>query len=75
MRDVKNKKGFCRYIDQKRQARESIPPLINEEGELATADMEKAEVINEFFASVFIGSQGYISHIPGCLAGVLEKCL
>jgi len=25
--------------------------LVNEKGELATADMEKAEVLNEFFAS------------------------
>ena len=45
-----------------RQALESILPLINEKGELATTDMEKAEVLNEFFASVFTGSQD--SHIP-----------
>lgn len=35
-RDIKNnKKGFCRYIWQKRQAKDSVPPLINEK-ELAT---------------------------------------
>jgi len=75
VRDVKNKKGFYRYVGQKRQAKESIPPLINEKGELATTSMEEAEVLNEFFASVFTGSQGYISHIHGCLGGVLGKCL
>ncbi|KFZ60398.1 hypothetical protein N338_05724, partial [Podiceps cristatus] len=57
-RDVKNnKKGFYRYIGQKRQAKESIPPLVNGKGELAATDVEKAEVLNEFFASVFSGSQ------------------
>ena len=60
VRDIKNRKGFYRYIGQKRQAEESIPPMLNEE--LATTDMEKVEVVNEFFASVFTGSQD--SHIP-----------
>ena len=59
-RDVKNnKEGFNRYIGQKRQARESTSPLLNEKGELATTDTEKAEVISEFFTSVFTDS-----HIP-----------
>ena len=35
-RDVKNyKKGLFKYIGQKRQAKESVPPLINEKGMLA----------------------------------------
>lgn len=64
--DVKNyKKGFYRYISQKRQARESETPLVIEKGQLAMADMEKAEVLNELFALVLTGSQDYhISHIP-----------
>ena len=33
--------------------KESIPPLMSETSELATADEEKAEVLNNFFASVF----------------------
>jgi len=38
VREVKNnKKGFYRYISQKRQAKESVFPLINEKGELATS--------------------------------------
>jgi len=40
-RDVKNsKKGFYTYVGQKRQDKESIPPLVNEKGGLATTDME-----------------------------------
>ena len=38
-RDVKNnKKGFYRYIGRRRQAKESVPSLINETGELASSD-------------------------------------
>ena len=57
-RDVINyEKGFFIYIGQKRQAKESVPPLINEKGELTSSDMEKAEVFNKFFALVFMVSQ------------------
>lgn len=38
------KKGSCRYIGQKRKAKESVVHLLNEKGELATMDIEKAEV-------------------------------
>jgi len=47
-KDIKNtKKGFYRYNGQKRKAKKSTP-LVNEKGELAMTDMEKAEVLNEF---------------------------
>ncbi|GAB0205305.1 mitochondrial enolase superfamily member 1 [Grus japonensis] len=55
-RDVKdNKKSFYRYVSEKRRTRENVGPLRNEMGELVTQDMEKAEVLNDFFASVFTG--------------------
>ncbi|GAB0176707.1 mitochondrial enolase superfamily member 1 [Grus japonensis] len=55
-RDVKdNKKSFCRYVSEKRRMRENVGPLRNETGDLVTQDMEKAEVLNDFFASVFTG--------------------
>ncbi|GAB0183490.1 mitochondrial enolase superfamily member 1 [Grus japonensis] len=41
-----NKKGVYGYI-----IREHIDPLLNEAGHLVTKDMEKAEVLNAFFAS------------------------
>lgn len=41
-----NKKGFYKYIGQKRKARESIHPLINEKLELVMTSMEKADVLN-----------------------------
>ncbi|KFU97279.1 hypothetical protein N339_06495, partial [Pterocles gutturalis] len=56
--DVKsNKKWFYRHIGRRRQAKQSVPPLINEKGELASSDMEKTEVLNKCFASVFTGAQ------------------
>ena len=68
VRDIKkHKKEFYRYTVKKRDAKESIPPLITEKGELATTDMEKAEVQNKLFALVFTGSQNSrispVSHI------------
>ncbi|GAB0188222.1 mitochondrial enolase superfamily member 1 [Grus japonensis] len=60
-RDVKdNKKSFYRYVSDKRRTRENVGPLQNETGELVTQDMEKAEVLNDFFASVFTGKS--LSH-------------
>ncbi|GAB0178252.1 hypothetical protein GRJ2_000290500 [Grus japonensis] len=60
-RDVKdNKKSFYRYVSGKRRTRENMGPLQNETGDLVTQDMEKAEVLNDFFASVFTGKS--LSH-------------
>ncbi|KFQ78147.1 hypothetical protein N335_09061, partial [Phaethon lepturus] len=56
-RDAKNKKkGFYRYVRQKRKVKESVLPLKSKTGKLVTTDEEKAEVLNDFFASVPTGS-------------------
>ena len=75
-RDVKyNMKTFYRYIGQKRQAKASVPPLVKLNGELASMDEEKDEVLNEYFASVFTGSQdSNISHVPEpCIPQLLGR--
>lgn len=60
VRDVKNNmKGFYGYTCQQSQTKESVPSLINENRELTSTDMERAEV-HKFFSSVFTGSQ--VSH-------------
>ncbi|KFQ71317.1 hypothetical protein N335_05210, partial [Phaethon lepturus] len=55
-RGTKNKKDFYRYVSQKRKGKESVAPLMSKTGKLVTTDEEKAEVLNDFFASVFTGN-------------------
>ncbi|TRZ07143.1 hypothetical protein HGM15179_019964 [Zosterops borbonicus] len=52
-KDVKDsKKGFFKYISNKRNTRELVDLLLNGKGTLATWVTEKAELLNTF-ASVF----------------------
>ncbi|PKU31777.1 hypothetical protein llap_17920 [Limosa lapponica baueri] len=61
-RDAKNnKKGIYRYVSQKRKVKESVPTLMNMTSKLVTTDEEKAEVLNNFFASVFTGNVSFHS--------------
>lgn len=54
-RDVEeSKRGFNKYISDKRETRENVGPLLNKVAGLVTHDRENAEVPNVFFASVFI---------------------
>jgi len=56
-RDARHsKQGFYRYVSQKRKVKESVPHLMSKTGRLVTMDEGKAEVFNNFFASVFTGS-------------------
>jgi len=53
-RDVKgNKKACYRYVSDRRKTGENVGPLQKEAGDLVTRDVEKAEVLNDFFASGF----------------------
>lgn len=48
-KDAKDKKGFNRYVHQKREVKERVAPVINKGGKLVTMDKEKADVLNNFF--------------------------
>ena len=53
-RDVKDDdKDFCKYIRDKRKTRGNVDPLLDEMEDLAIQDMEKIEVLNVSFTSVF----------------------
>ena len=59
-----NKKYFYKYVNNKKKAKENICPLMDTEGNVATEDEEKAEVINAFFASVFNKATSYPQGTP-----------
>jgi len=48
-----NKKWFYKYINNKKQAKESLHPLLDVRGNIVNKDEEKVEVLNACFASVF----------------------
>lgn len=51
-RDVKDKKKG-KYIGNKKRTRENLGLLLNQMRNLVTQNMEKAELLNIFFASAF----------------------
>jgi len=50
-----NKNGFYRCVSQKRKVKASVPSM-SKTGKQVTTHKKKAEVLNNFFASVFIGN-------------------
>ncbi|PKU46884.1 hypothetical protein llap_2857 [Limosa lapponica baueri] len=53
-RDIKgNKNSFYMYVRDKRKTSKNMSPLQKETGHLVTWDMDKAKVLNDFFASLF----------------------
>ena len=57
------------YVKQKTKRTESIPSLPKEEGELTVSDQEKAEVLSQFFSSVFTHEDPEIGRSRGKLTG------
>ncbi|PKU30798.1 hypothetical protein llap_18899 [Limosa lapponica baueri] len=55
-RDIKDsKKTFYRYVRDKGKTKEDVGLLREETGYLVTQNTEKAELLNDFFASLFTG--------------------
>jgi len=62
-----NKKSVYRYISDKRNTRQNVDPFWKKMGDLVTRDMEKVEVLNDFFASVSTGKRS--SHTTQVVEG------
>ena len=57
-----NSKSFYAYISSKRRTKTKIGPLKNKMGKAVIDDNETAEILNEYFASVFTVED--VTHIP-----------
>lgn len=55
-----NKESFCKYISDNRGTRENAGPLQKEPEDLDIQDMEKADVLKDWFDSVF--TSNFSSH-------------
>lgn len=54
-----NQKPFCKHSGSSRKSRENVVPLRIGGRDLVTNDMEKAEVLGAFIASVLTGKTGF----------------
>ncbi|RMC20752.1 hypothetical protein DUI87_01604 [Hirundo rustica rustica] len=70
-----NKKIFYKYINGKRKGKANLCSLLDEGVNIVTADEEKAEVLNAFFASVFSGKTTCLQDncSLGLVGGVREQ--
>ena len=67
--DVRNnKKGFYRYVSQKRKVKESVLRLMNMTGKVVKTDNEKTEVLSKFCLSLH-----YQPLIPHLSSGWTER--
>jgi len=48
-----NKRGFFKHVNSRRRIRDDIGLLLDEVGHLTNRDVDKAEMFNVFFTSVF----------------------
>ena len=62
-KDIKsNPKKFYQYIASKTSKKDNIPDLVTNDGSRVKSDIEKANVLNLFFNSVFTKEK--LDHIP-----------
>lgn len=48
-----NKKGFLKYVNSKGRIRDNIGPLLDEVSHFTNKDVDKAEMFNAFFTTVY----------------------
>lgn len=74
-----NPKSFWKYVNSKRKTRESIGDLLKTDNTLAKTDEEKSEVLNNFFSSVFVRPEKFVSpevnlNEGDCLSEITFTC-
>ena len=59
-----NSKEFFRYIREKKTVKSIIGPLLSAEGEIVTDERKTADILNDYFASVFTVEEDRGEAIP-----------
>ena len=56
--------AFYKFVNKKLTSSSGVAPLINSEGILISADIDKANLLNKYFESVFIQDDGNLPTFP-----------
>ena len=59
--------AFYKYVNKKLNNNNGISPLFDNNGNLITADIDKANLLNDYFKSVFITDDGLLPDFPSRL--------
>ena len=59
--------AFFKFVNKKLANRSGIPPLNDSAGNLLTSDQDKANLLNEYFCSVFTIDDGFLPNFPARL--------
>ena len=62
--NTNNVGAFYKFINNKLHNSSGIAPLYNDAGTLLTSDLEKANLLNSYFKSVFIQDDGILPNFP-----------
>ena len=62
--NANNLGAFYKFINNKIGNKSSIPPLKNSSNVLLTSDLDRANLLNEYFQSVFTSDNGSTPHFP-----------
>ena len=72
--NANNLGSFYRYVNKRLSSTTGIAPLKDHSGEILFSDVEKAELLNEYFVSVFTVDDGNIppftSRLPSSSSGI-----
>ena len=65
--NANNLGAFYKFVNTKLSSPSGIAPLVNASGQLLTSDLDKANLLNEFFESVFTQDNGTAPNFPNRL--------
>ena len=61
-----NPKTFWKYVQEQTKAKQGISALKDQDGELKTAEDQKADILNDFFTSVYTTDSTEVPYLEEC---------